>query len=129
MQRPLKPEGAASFTGDVLAPLNWTGDQQHPELKDGDVTTTPGFKEAYAQYAEAGWMSLPMRADIGGMGLPQALAAATAEMTYAANMAFGLCPMLTSSAVKAIDALKGGSQWRRQLCGLWTEDLHHLGRS
>jgi alkylation response protein AidB-like acyl-CoA dehydrogenase len=97
-------EGAASFTGDVLAPLNWTGDQHHPELHDGNVKTTPGFKEAYAQYAEAGWMSLPMREDIGGMGLPQALAAATSEMTYAANMAFGLCPMLTSSAVKAIDA-------------------------
>ncbi len=97
-------EGAASFTGDVLAPLNWTGDQHHPELRDGNVKTTAGFKEAYAQYAEAGWMSLPMREDIGGMGLPQALAAATSEMTYAANMAFGLCPMLTSSAVKAIDA-------------------------
>ena len=97
-------EGAASFTTDVLAPLNWTGDQNHPTLKDGNVTATPGFKEAYAQYADAGWMSLPMSADIGGMGLPQALAAATSEMTYAANMAFGLCPMLTSSAVKAIDA-------------------------
>ncbi len=97
-------EGAASFTGDVLAPLNWTGDQNHPTLKDGNVTASKGFKDAYVQYAEAGWMSLPMRSDIGGMGLPQALAAATAEMTYASNMAFGLCPMLTSSAVKAIDA-------------------------
>jgi len=97
-------EGAASFTGEVLAPLNWTGDQEHPKLKDGNVTATPGFKDAYAQYAEAGWMSLPMSGEIGGMGLPQALAAATSEMTYAANMAFGLCPMLTSSAVKAIDA-------------------------
>ena len=97
-------EGAASFTGDVLAPLNWTGDQNHPTLKDGNVTASTGFKDAYAQYAEAGWMSLPMSSEIGGMGLPQALAAATAEMTYAANMAFGLCPMLTSSAVKAIDA-------------------------
>lgn len=97
-------EGAASFTADVLAPLNWTGDQQHPKLKDGNVTASPGFHEAYKEYADAGWMSLPMSADIGGMGLPQALAAATSEMTYAANMAFGLCPMLTSSAVKAIDA-------------------------
>jgi len=70
-------EGAASFTGDVLAPLNWTGDQNHPVLKEGNVTATPGFKEAYAQYSDAGWMGLPMSADIGGMGLPQALAAAT----------------------------------------------------
>lgn len=97
-------EGAASFTSDVLAPLNWTGDQNHPTLKDGNVTASPGFHDAYIQYSQAGWMSLPMSAEIGGMGLPQALASATSEMTYAANMAFGLCPMLTSSAVKAIDA-------------------------
>ena len=97
-------EGAASFTQDVLAPLNWTGDQNPAQLNGDDVTASPGFKEAYAQFAEAGWQSLPMSTDIGGMGLPNALATATAEMIYASNMAFGLCPMLTSSAVKAIDA-------------------------
>ncbi|WP_371397082.1 acyl-CoA dehydrogenase [Fretibacter rubidus] len=97
-------DGAASFTQDVLAPLNWTGDQNPAQLNGDDVTASPGFKEAYAQFAEAGWQSLPMSTDIGGMGLPNALAAATSEMIYASNMAFGLCPMLTSSAVKAIDA-------------------------
>ena len=97
-------EGAAGFTTDVLAPLNWTGDQNPAQLNGDDVIASPGFKEAYAQFAEAGWQSLPMAADIGGMGLPNALAAATSEMIYASNMAFGLCPMLTSSAVKAIDA-------------------------
>ncbi|MGB0906937.1 MAG: acyl-CoA dehydrogenase [Maricaulaceae bacterium] len=96
--------GAASFTGDVLAPLNWTGDQSPATIKEGNVTASPGFKEAYAQFAEAGWQSLPMPAEVGGMGLPSAIAVATSEMIYASNMAFGLCPMLTSSAVKAVMA-------------------------
>ena len=96
-------EGAAGFTADVLAPLNRVGDENLPTLKDGNVTASPGFKDAYAQYSEAGWMGLAMPVEIGGMGLPHVLAAVTCEMTYAANMAFGLCPMLTSSASKAID--------------------------
>lgn len=97
-------EGAASFTGDVLAPLNWTGDQNPATITDGNVTASPGFKDAYAQFVEAGWQSLPMPADVGGMGLPSVIAVATSEMIYASNMAFGLCPMLTSSAVKAVMA-------------------------
>lgn len=117
-------DGAASFTADVLAPLNWTGDQSHPVLAGGNVTASPGFKDAYAQYAEAGWMSLSMGADIGGMGLPQSLAVATCEMTYAANMAFGLCPMLTSSAVKAVHAHASGAlkaiYLEKMVSGEWT---------
>jgi len=96
--------GAASFAEDVLAPTNWTGDQNPAQIKDGDVTASPGFKEAYYAFVESGWQSLSTSTDIGGMGLPQVVSTATNEMIYAANMAFGLCPMLTSSAVKAIDA-------------------------
>ena len=35
-------EEAAKFNADVLAPLNWTGDQQPASVVDGVVTTTPG---------------------------------------------------------------------------------------
>ena len=69
-------------------------------------------------------MGLPMSAEYGGMGLPQVLAVVTSEMTYAANMAFGLCPMLTSSAVKAVeahasDALKS-IYLEKMISGEWT---------
>ena len=97
-------EGAASFTRDVLAPLNWEGDQNPAKLVGDNVIPSPGFKEAYEQFVEAGWQSLPMSTDIGGMGLPNAIAAATGEMIHASNMAFGLCPMLSASAVKALEA-------------------------
>ena len=96
--------GAAAFSSDVIAPTNWDGDQNPAVLNGDDVTASPGFKEAYQAFVEGGWQSLAMPAEIGGMGLPSVVSVATNEMIYASNMAFGLCPMLTSSAVKAIDA-------------------------
>ena len=101
--------GAAVFARDVLAPTNWAGDQTPASLAGKDVTASPGFKEAYAAFVESGWQSLAMTADIGGMGLPTVVSVATNEMIYSANMAFGLCPMLTSSATKAIEAHASGA--------------------
>jgi alkylation response protein AidB-like acyl-CoA dehydrogenase len=96
--------GAASFASDVIAPTNWEGDQNPATLTGADVTASPGFKDAYQAFVEGGWQSLATPADIGGMGLPNVVSVATNEMIYASNMAFGLCPMLTSSAAKAINA-------------------------
>ena len=96
--------GAAVFARDVVAPTNWDGDQTPASLSGKDVTASPGFKEAYAAFVESGWQSLAMSPDIGGMGLPTVVSVATNEMIYSANMALGLCPMLTSSATKAIEA-------------------------
>ena len=96
--------GAASFAEDVLAPINWDGDQNPATLANDNVTASPGFKEAYHAFVESGWQSLPVPAEQGGMGLPSVVSVATNEMIYAANMAFGLCPMLTASAAKAIGA-------------------------
>ncbi len=96
--------GASAFASDVLAPLNWDGDQNPAQLTGDDVTASPGFAQAYEAWVEGGWQSLAIAPNIGGMGLPQSVNAAAAEMFYASNMAFGLCPMLTSSAIKAIEA-------------------------
>lgn len=94
--------GASAFAKDVLAPINLAGDQIHPTLKDGNVTTSPGFKDAYASFVESGWLGLAADPQYSGMGLPQVVSVAVNEMIYSANMAFGLCPMLTSSSVNAI---------------------------
>ncbi len=96
--------GGAAFAADVLAPLNRSGDAFGAKLEDGQVTTAPGFKQAYQAFIEAGWQGLSASTDIGGMGLPQTLGVVVAEMFYGANMAFGLCPMLTGSAMNAIAA-------------------------
>ncbi len=101
--------GGSTFASDVLAPLNKSGDENGAVLKDGKVTTAPGFKEAYKAYTQAGWQGLSAPETIGslhlgGMGLPQTISVAVNEMLYAANMSFGLCPMLTASAMNAIIA-------------------------
>jgi len=96
--------GAAAFSEDILAPLNQVGDLTPAKLEGEDVIASPGFKDAYKAFVEAGWLSLSAPEDNGGAGLPSVISVAVNEMIYAANMAFGLCPMLTSSAAKAIAA-------------------------
>ena len=97
-------QGASDFATNKWAPTNWDGDQNPAQLKGDDVIASPGFKEAYEDFVEAAWLSIATPAEIGGMGLPQLVKVGTDEMFYAANMALGLCPMLTSSAAKAIHA-------------------------
>ena len=95
-------EEAARLCESVIAPLNWSGDQEGCTLKDGEVTTPKGFKQAYAQFVEGGWQGLQFPSEQGGMGLPRALGSAVLEMIQSANMAFGLGPMLTFGAIEAL---------------------------
>jgi alkylation response protein AidB-like acyl-CoA dehydrogenase len=94
---------AAKFADGVLAPLNWTGDQEGCVLNGDTVKTPKGFKEAYHQYAKAGWIGLDCDPKFGGQGLPSVVATAVNEMWHGANMSFMLCPMLTAGAIEAIE--------------------------
>ena len=94
---------ADKFASQVLSPLNWSGDQAGCVYQDGAVQTPEGFKQAYQQYSEAGWISLAANTDFGGQGLPLSLATPVNEMWHSANMAFMLCPMLTAGAIEAIE--------------------------
>ena len=95
-------EESAKFTQDIVAPLNWSGDQQPPLLKDGVVTTSPGFKAAFEQYAAAGWQGVIHPPEFGGQGLPKLISTACLEMVNSANLAFALCPLLTDGAIEAL---------------------------
>lgn len=95
-------EEAGKFAGDVLAPLNRVGDEHGATLSDNKVTTSPGWRDAYKSWAEAGWNSLTGAEEFGGQGLPIVLHAACSEIWSAANMAFGLCPLLTAGAIETI---------------------------
>jgi alkylation response protein AidB-like acyl-CoA dehydrogenase len=61
-------EESAKFNQDVVAPLNWPSDQTPSSLKDGVVSTSPGFKDAFAQFAAAGWQGVIHPAEFGGQG-------------------------------------------------------------
>lgn len=121
-------EECAKLTQDVIAPLNWEGDKNPSFWKDGHVTTTPGFKEAFRAYAEGGWQGLQHPTDFGGQGAPKTIAAACNEMLQAANMSFALCPLLTDGAVEAL--LTAGSEEQRALFipplleGRWTGTMN-----
>ncbi|MES1201351.1 MAG: acyl-CoA dehydrogenase family protein, partial [Pseudomonadota bacterium] len=121
-------QGAGELASDTLAPLNHSGDRAGVTLKDGVVTSAPGFREAYKEFADAGWLGLAADEAYGGQGLPRAVALAVFEMIHAANMSFGLCPMLTLGAIEAIE--KHGAQDQKDLylakliSGEWTGTMN-----
>ena len=94
---------AARFCEQVLTPLNRVGDVEGcTRHDDGRVTTPNGFKEAFKQHAEGGWMGISAPAEFGGQGLPETLTVAVGEMMAAANMAFAMYPGLTQGAIAAL---------------------------
>ena len=117
-------EAAAQFSEGVLAPLNRIGDQKGSTWADDAVTAAPGFTDAYRQFAEGGWTGLSAPAHAGGQQLPKALELAAYETVHAANMAFGLCPMLSLAAIEALEAHGTPSQkaiyLSKLVSGEWT---------
>jgi len=121
-------EAAGSFSADILAPLNRPGDIAGAKFENGQVRSAPGFADAYKQFAEGGWNSLAAEPEHGGQGLPKALEIAVFEMVQAANMAFGLCPMLTQGAIAAL-ATHGTARQKklylpRLVSGEWTGTMN-----
>jgi len=97
-------EEAAKFIEDQIAPLNASGDAQGCTLVDGEVSVPAGFKEAYQQFWESGWVGLGNPTEWGGAGLPFTLAKAVDEMLCSGDVAFALYPGLTVGAFEAIEA-------------------------
>ena len=121
-------EECAKFNEGVLSPLNWEGDKNPSFFKDGKVTTTPGFKEAFKQYADGGWQGLQHPADFGGQSLPKTIGAACIEMCNSANMSFALCPLLSDGAIEALltagsDELKA-TYLENLISGKWTGTMN-----
>jgi alkylation response protein AidB-like acyl-CoA dehydrogenase len=119
-------EESARFSETVLAPLNRIGDE-HGAVYDkttGKVTTPPGFKEAFAQFAEGGWTGLESPTGYGGQGMPHTLGSAMKEMVNAGNLAWGNFPLLSHGATDAL--LHHGQQWQKDtflppmVAGQWT---------
>ncbi len=117
-------EEAGKFCEDVLAPINYSGDQQGcTRHSDGSVTTPDGFKQAYKAYCEAGWTLLNQPEEFGGQGLPHVVGFPVEEFRMAANQAFSMYPGLTQAAISAILA-KGSEEQKakyapKMISGEW----------
>jgi butyryl-CoA dehydrogenase len=119
---------AARFAGEVLEPTNRPGDRHGAQLRDGVVTTAPGFKDAYQAWIDAGWNALAGPAEYGGQDLPLLLNAGCSEMWNGACLAFGVAPLLTFGGVEALAA--HGSEDLKQkyleklVAGEWTATMN-----
>jgi alkylation response protein AidB-like acyl-CoA dehydrogenase len=121
-------EEAAKFANGVLSPLNQTGDREGCRLTGNEVTTPPGWQQAYLQFAESGWTAVAAEPEHGGQGLPTLISTVLNEMWKAANLAFSLCPMLTNGAIEAL-VLRGSDELKasfldRMVSGEWTGTMN-----
>jgi acyl-CoA dehydrogenase len=119
---------AGRMAAEVLEPLDRTGDRVGASIKDGVVTTPPGWQNAYDAWRKGGWNGLASPTEWGGQGLPQIVNAACTEMWNGACMAFGVGPLLTMGAVDALhahgsDVLKR-TYLEKLVTGEWMGTMH-----
>jgi alkylation response protein AidB-like acyl-CoA dehydrogenase len=121
-------EEAAAFAAGVLDPINVSGDREGCTWRDGVVTTPKGFKEAYAQFAGAGWIGLPVPTEHGGQGLPQLMVGPTHEMWSAANVGFANGPGLNQNAIETLELTGSPEQKKlyisKLVSGEWTGTMN-----
>lgn len=94
---------AGKLCDEVMAPLLRAGDLHPARLENGVVRSSPGFREAYQQIAEGGWIAVAAPQDYGGMGLPQTICVAVNDMMSGANLALQLNPLLTQGQIEALE--------------------------
>ncbi len=121
-------EENAKFCSEVVAPLNWAGDCAPSSWHGGEVKTTPGFKEAFKAFGQAGWQGVQHPVNYGGQGLPKLLATPCIEMLNSANLSFALCPLLTDGAIEALMTAGTDAQkdvyLEKLISGQWTGTMN-----
>lgn len=103
-------EEMAKFAQNVTLPLNRSGDEEGARIENGQVYTPAGFKEAFRQYAEGGWIGLGADEQWGGQGMPKMLTVLADEMLFATNPSFLLYPLLSVGAGMALNSYASEEQ-------------------
>jgi alkylation response protein AidB-like acyl-CoA dehydrogenase len=97
-------EEGGKFTANVLFPLNHSGDREGCKLDKvtHEVTPPSGFKNAYAQFVEAGWPAVSCDPEFGGQGLPLVVNNSFYEMLNSSNQAWTMYPGLSHGAYECL---------------------------
>ncbi|HVJ88588.1 MAG TPA: acyl-CoA dehydrogenase family protein, partial [Labilithrix sp.] len=103
------------FSREVLGPLNVVGDLEGCKLKDGQVITPTGFKEAWKKLYEAGWKAIAVSPEVGGAGAPRAIQVLIEELLSGANTAFNMYPGLAYGAAEVIEHF-GTAEQKKTFC-------------
>src|SRR5689334_23056505 len=122
-------EEAGKFASEVLEPLNRVGDTQGAQWQEGFKVRTPdGFRDAYAQFREAGWTGMSIDAEHGGQGIPICVNTLVEEIWRSANHSFSLCPLLTVGAIHALEIAASAELQRaylpKMVAGEWTGTMN-----
>jgi alkylation response protein AidB-like acyl-CoA dehydrogenase len=121
-------EEHAKFCSEVIAPLNAPADKEPGGIRNGEVETAQGFREAFHAFVEGGWQGLRHPQVFGGQSLPKIVATPCMEMLNAANLSFALCPLLTDGAIEALMIAGSESQKETYLHklvgGQWTGTMN-----
>ena len=94
---------AAKFCENELEPLNKIGDEVGCKFENGEVTTPPGFKEAYKSFVENGWSTLCGPEEYGGQSMPESVGLVFMEMMIGANHSWSMYPGLSQGAIKTVN--------------------------
>ena len=119
---------AGRFATEQIAPLDQAGDRVGARYENGAVTTAPGFRDCYKQWAQSGWAGVTASPAEGGMGLPHSVNFACGEIWSGASMGFALCPLLTEGAVGALNAFASealrATYLSKLVSGEWTGTMN-----
>ncbi len=119
---------AGKLASEVVAPINHSGDQEGCKFENGKVITPTGFKQAYQAFVDGGWNSIPFDPEFGGQGLPWAVSSAMSEIWQAANLSWGLCPLLNQGAIEAVSS-HGTNKLKniyleKMISGIWSGTMN-----
>jgi alkylation response protein AidB-like acyl-CoA dehydrogenase len=97
-------EEAGRFAQEKVAPLDRGSDLVGAKWTADGVTTPPGFREVYRDWAAAGWNAVAQPEKFGGSGLSTSLGTATMEVLTSACMSLSTLPVLNQGGADAIFA-------------------------
>ena len=94
---------ALRFCNEMTGPINSAGDTTGCVLKDGQVITPKGFKEAWKKLYELGLPNFMVELEEGGFQGPQSVNVMLGELQSGANTSFMMYPALTHGALELIE--------------------------